>query len=205
MDYNALRSRLILPEYGRNIQMMVEYAKNIEDEQERTRAANAIITIMGSMNPHLRDINDFKHKLWDHLAIMSNFGLNIETPYPLPSLEELHEKPEIVPYPTHNIKYRHYGHIIELMIDKIKTLEEGSEKENLIAVISNHMKKSYTTWNNKDLVNDEIIYKNMEELSEGSITANGAKNSEPRENNNREKRKRTKRVEEVDYRKHKHR
>ena len=108
-DYNSCRPRLILPEYGRNIQKMVDHILSIEDGMNVTVLAQAIITIMGNMNPHLRDINDFKHKLWDHLALMSNFKLDIDYPYEIPRAEEFVEKPRRVPYNTNQIRYRHYG------------------------------------------------------------------------------------------------
>jgi hypothetical protein len=163
-DYNSCRPRLILPEYGRNMQKMVDHILSIEDRDERNRLAQAIITIMGNMNPHLRDINDFKHKLWDHLALMSEFKLDIEYPYDVPRAEEFVEKPRRVPYNTNSIRFRHYGKIIERLIEEAIKLPEGEDKETLIKLIANQMKKSYLAWN-RDSVTDAIIGADLEELS----------------------------------------
>ncbi|HNV53415.1 MAG TPA: DUF4290 domain-containing protein, partial [Tenuifilaceae bacterium] len=154
MDYNTQRKKLVLPEYGRHIQQMVDYIAGIEDRDERNRLAKALIGIMGNLNPHLRDINDFKHKLWDHLFIMSDFKLDIDSPYPIPSLEEYMEKPQQIPYPNNPIKYKHYGRVIELMIEKAIEMEEGQEKDALKQLIANQMKKANIAWN-KDSVIDE--------------------------------------------------
>ena len=118
MEYNTQKKKLLLPEYGRNIQKMVDYLLTIEDREERTRAAKTVIDVMGNLYPHLRDVPDFRHKLWDHLAIMSEFKLDIDTPYPLPSLSKLQEKPERLPYSSNHIKYKHYGKLVEKLIDK---------------------------------------------------------------------------------------
>jgi hypothetical protein len=163
-DYNTSRPKLILPEYGRNIQKMVEYILTIEDREERNRLAQAVIIIMGNMNPHLRDINDFKHKLWDHLAIMSDFQLDIEYPYEVPQPEEFTEKPRRVSYNNSDIRYRHYGRIVESLIQEAVKLPEGEDKDTLTKLIANHMKKSYLNWN-RDSVTDEIIFSDLHELS----------------------------------------
>ena len=172
-DYNTGRKKLVLPEYGRNIQKMIKYATSIEDPEERNRAARAIIAIMGNMNPHLRDVSDFKHKLWDHLAIISDFELDIDSPYVVPTLEILREKPRQVPYNTYSIRFKHYGKIIEMLIKKAVEFEEGPEKEVLIKLIANHMKKSYLTWN-REAVTDEVIFQDLKELSGGKIIADKA-------------------------------
>lgn len=157
-----------LPEYGRNLQNMVEHIMTIEDRDERNRGARTIIDIMGNMYPYLRDINDFKHKLWDHLAIMSDFQLDIDYPYDPPKRETFNEPPKRVPYETGKIKLRHYGKILELLVDKAAKYETGEEKEMLIKLLANHMKKSYLMWN-KDTVDDEKIYADLEILSHGRI------------------------------------
>jgi hypothetical protein len=168
-DYNTQRSKMILPEYGRNIQKMVEYTTQIEDDEERNRAARAIIAIMGNLNPHLRDVADFKHKLWDHLYIISDFKIEIDSPYEKPTPEVLAEKPKPVPYSDYNIKYKHYGKIIELLIKEAIGFEEGEEKESLIKLIANHMKKCYLTWN-REVVTDELIFEDLQKLSGGVLT-----------------------------------
>lgn len=169
MDYNTQRTNLSLPEYGRNIQQMVNHLLTIEDREERSRLAKVIIGVMGNMNPHLRDVNDFKHKLWDHIHIMSNFQLDIESPYPKPDISTISEKPRHVPYPTKPIKFKHYGRTIEQMIEQAIAMEEGEQKQALTQLIANHMKKSYLIWN-KDSVSDEDIIRDITELSEGKLT-----------------------------------
>ena len=171
MEYNTSRKKLVLPEYGRNIQKMIELAKAETDKEKRNRMANAIIAIMGNMNPHLRDIADFKHKLWDHLAIIAEFGLDIEYPYELPAIESLNEKPEGVPYNTNEAKFKHYGQTIEKMVQVAIEMEEGELKNILIQLIANHMKKSYLTWN-KEAVEDEQIFKDLKIMSGGKIDLN---------------------------------
>ncbi len=168
MDYNSNRSKLALPEYGRNLQNMVNHIMSIEDRNERNRAARTIIDIMGTMYPYLRDINDFKHKLWDHLAIMSNFQLDIDYPYTPPSPEFFVAPPKKVPYDNNTIKYRHYGKTIENLIEKATDYPDEKERELLIKLIANHMKKSYVVWN-KDSVTDEKIFADIEEMSQGRI------------------------------------
>lgn len=160
MEYNTQKKKLLLPEYGRHIQKMVDHIMTIESREERTKAAKTVIDVMGNLYPHLRDVPDFRHKLWDHLAIMSEFKLDIDTPYPLPSLEKLHEKPEKLPYSNNRIKYKHYGKSVEKLIDKIRELEDPDQKRALIVLTANHMKKSFLTWN-KDSVEDEQIYNDI--------------------------------------------
>ncbi len=157
-----------LPEYGRSIQNMVDHALTIEDRAERQRCANTIINIMGSMFPHLRDVPDFKHKLWDHLAIMSDFNLDIDYPYEVIRKDNLNTRPEIIPYPSKKIRYRHYGRTLEVLIQKACDYPEGNEKNNLIALICNHMKKDYMTWN-KDTVDDHKIAEDLAEYSNGKL------------------------------------
>ncbi|HLO60662.1 MAG TPA: DUF4290 domain-containing protein [Bacteroidales bacterium] len=180
-DYNTSRNHLILPEYGRNIQKMVEYILTVEDREERNRLAQAVIIIMGNMNPHLRDINDFKHKLWDHLAIMADFRLDIDFPYEIPRPEEFTEKPRRVSYSTTDIKYRHYGKIVEDLIREALKLPDGEDKDTLVRLIANHMKKSYLTWN-RDSVTDEIIFNDLYELSGRKLSVKeGVKLSEQKD------------------------
>jgi hypothetical protein len=171
MDYNSDRSKLALPEYGRNLQNMVNHILTIEDRNERNRAARTIIDIMGTMYPYLRDINDFKHKLWDHLAIMADFKLDIDYPYTPPSPEFFNTPPRRIPYSNNKIKFRHYGKTIEFLIDKAAVHEDEAERELLIKLIANHMKKSYVMWN-KDSVTDDKILQDIEDLSLGKIKCN---------------------------------
>jgi hypothetical protein len=167
-DYNTQRKRMALPEYGRNVQKMVDHIKTIEDRDERNRAAKTVIQIMGNLNTHLRDVGDFKHKLWDHLALIASFDLDIDSPYPVPEPSKFVEKPKQVPYRQGEIKYLHYGRIIELMIDAASEMEEGEAKEYLTTLIVNQMKKSYITWNRAQVA-DEVIIANMKILSKGRL------------------------------------
>lgn len=159
---------MALPEYGRNVQKMVDHIKTIEDRVERNRAAKTIISIMGNLNPHLRDVGDFKHKLWDHLSLIANFELDIDSPYPVPEPSKFVEKPKQVPYKQGDIRFLHYGRIIELMIDAACEMEDGLEKEYLTNLIVNQMKKSYITWN-RGQVADEVIIGDMKLLSRGKL------------------------------------
>ena len=167
-NYNTQRKKLVLPEYGRNIQKMVDHLNTIEDREERNRAAKAIIGIMGNLNPHLRDVADFKHKLWDHLAIMSDFKLDIDSPYEAPVPEVLYEKPKSIPYNTESIRFKHYGKVMEQLINQASDYPEGEEREMLIRLIANHMKKCYLTWN-REVVEDEVIFEDLKTLSKGRI------------------------------------
>ena len=168
MQYNTQQKRMPLPEYGRSIQNMVDYALTIQDRAERQRCANTIINIMGNMFPHLRDVPDFKHKLWDHLAIMSGFELDIDYPYEIIRKDNLVTRPDHIPYNTTRMRYRHYGHTLEVLIKKAIEFPEGNEKRNLIALICNHMKKDYMAWN-KDTVDDKKIAEDLYELSDGKL------------------------------------
>ncbi|MFP4526216.1 MAG: DUF4290 domain-containing protein [Bacteroidales bacterium] len=168
MEYNTSRKKMPLPEYGRNIQKLVEYTKTIEDRDRRNKMAQSIINIMGNIYPHYRDIADFKHKLWDHLIMISEFELDIDSPYDPPPKEKLDRKPDSVPYNNYDIRFKHYGKIIEKMINKAAQYPEGEEKNTLLTIIGNHMKKNYITWN-KDTVTDEKIFDDIETLSDGDI------------------------------------
>ena len=168
MEYNTLRTQLIIPEYGRHIQEMVDHCKTITDDTERNGFAEIIIEVMGELNPHLRDVPDFQHKLWDQLFIMSDFRLAVDSPYPIPSREVLQLKPEVLQYPQNYPKYRYYGNNIKYMIDVANKWEEGEMKSALVKVIANHMKKSYLSWN-KDTVKDDVIFEHLYELSGGKL------------------------------------
>ncbi len=167
MDYNSKRKKLALPEYGRNIQNMVDYLMTIEDREKRNKSAQTVIDVMGNLYPFLRDVPEFNHKLWDHLAIMADFKLDIDYPYEPPTPDSLLEKPNKVPYNQHYIKYKHYGRTMELLIKEAEKYE-GEEREIMIAQIANQMKKSYLAWN-KDAVEDEKIFGDLEELSDGKL------------------------------------
>lgn len=158
-----------MPEYGRAVQKMIDHAVTIEDRAERQRCADTIIAVMGNMFPQLRDMPEFKHKLWDHLAIMSDFKLDIDYPYELADPATIHPMPERLPYPKGDIRYRHYGHCIEEMIKKACAMAEGEERDELLRLIAAQMKKEYVLWN-KDNVEDSKIIEDIHEYSNGQIS-----------------------------------
>ena len=168
MEYNTQRKKMELPDYGRSVQNMVDHALTIEDREERQRCANTIINIMGSMFPHLRDVPDFKHKLWDHLAIMSDFKLDIDYPFEIVKKEELVMKPEKVEYPNGTIRYRHYGRILEGLVKKAVEVEDEVERKALVRLLAIQMKKSLGNWN-KDGMEDQKIVDDLREYSQGAI------------------------------------
>ena len=168
LQYNTQRSPLLIPEYGRHIQKMVDQALDQPDKEERNKMANAIIGVMGNLNPHLRDVPDFQHKLWDQLFIMSDFSLDVDSPYPIPEKEVLAARPDPLSYPQNFPKYRFYGNNIKRMIDAAVTFSDGDQKDALIYVIANHMKKCFLNWN-KDTVEDAVIFNHLFEISNGQI------------------------------------
>ncbi|MGB5190246.1 DUF4290 domain-containing protein [Robiginitalea sp.] len=168
LEYNTERPHLHIPEYGRHFQKMVDYALSIEDKEERNKVSQAIISHMGNMQPHLRDVPDFQHKLWDQLFIMSDFKLDVESPYPIPSKEVLQQRPDALEYPQNFPKYRFYGNNIKRMIDEAVQWDKGDKRSGLEYAIANHMKKCYLNWN-KDMVDDKVIFNHLFELSNGEI------------------------------------
>ena len=171
LEYNTKRSKLVIPEYGRHIQRMVDQLLNSKNREDRNKIAKAIIGVMGNLNPHLRDVTDFQHKLWDQLYIMSDFKLDVDSPYEKPSKNILEEKPDKLLYPQTNPKYRFYGNNITRMINVAKDWEEGQLKDALVYTIANHMKKCFLNWN-KDTVEDNLIFEHLDELSEGKLKIN---------------------------------
>ena len=168
LQYNTKRKQLIIPEYGRHIHKMIELVKAENNTEERNKKAKAIIGVMGNLNPHLRDVPDFQHKLWDQFFIMANFDIDVESPFEKPQKEVLDMKPEKLPYPQNFPKYRFYGNNIKRMIDVAIELEEGELKDVLVFTIANHMKKNFLSWN-KDTVEDVVILAHLEELSGGKL------------------------------------
>ena len=172
MEYNTNRTKLLMPEYGRNIQQMVEYCKSLPSKEERNEVAKTIVEFMGQRNPHLRDEENYKHKLWDYLYILADYDLDVDAPYPFPTREELDQKPNRMDYPSFDNEYKFYGKSILQLIDKAIELEEGEEKEALIQVIANNMKKSYNVYN-KEHVQDEVIFRHLKELSQDKLDLTG--------------------------------
>lgn len=168
MEYNTSRSKMIISEYGRNVQKMIEDAIKIEDRESRNKQAVAIIGVMGQLNPQLREYNDFKHKLWDHLFIISDFKLDVDCPYPIPAANTMQNKPQRVQYPSKNNNFRHYGINIQQFIKKAKDLEKSIEKDALVRQIGYQLKRSYLQWN-RDSVTDEIIAEDLKKLSDDQL------------------------------------
>ena len=171
MEYNTLQKKLIMPEYGRYVHEMVQHAIQIDDREQRNNAALTIIGVMGNLMPHLRDVPDFKHKLWDHLMIISDFQLDIDSPYPPPSHTEMVEKPCMVPYPQAHIRHKHYGKILVDMIRETGKLEDCPERDTLISLLATQMKKSYTAWNRSEINNEQIV-QDIWDISDGKIVLN---------------------------------
>lgn len=171
MDYNADRPDLVIPEYGRNIQRMVEYAVSIKSKELRNQVALAIINVMGQLFPHLRDEENYKHKLWDHIFIMSGFKLDVDSPYPKPDPQQFQDKPEVINYPKNNIKFGHYGQILEQTIKAVVDFPEGEEKDRLVLDIANMMKRMYLT-NSESSISNEVVIKQLIAYSDGKIKWN---------------------------------
>ena len=190
-DYNSTRNKLILSEYGRNVQNMVKYIVALPTKEERNRYAQVVIDLMGFLNPHLRDVADFKHKLWDHLYIISDYQIDVDAPYPKPTPESVHIKPEPLNYPHQRIRYKHYGKTIELMIEKAKNIEEPERKKHMVQAIANFMKMAYVQWN-KDSVTDESILADLYAMSGGDLKLDENVNLSkvefrPQQNNNNQR------------------
>ena len=171
MEYNTLQKKLILPEYGRHVHLMVQHAVQIKDREQRNVAAHTIIGVMATLMPHLRETPDFKHKLWDHLFIMSEFKLDIDSPYPPPSPSEMVEKPQLVPYPQSHIRQKHYGKILTDMIRETGKMNESPQRDSLIQTLALQMKKSYIAWNRSELNNEQIV-QDLWDISDGKIHLN---------------------------------
>ncbi len=168
MEYKTIRARIIIPEHDRNVQKMADHLMTIEDRKERNKQAQYLIEIIGNLNPKIRNVPDFKHELWDRLFIMSNFTLDVDSPYPKPSPQTFKEKPELLSYPETSNKYRHYGNIMKKMLKYTVEQPQGEYRENLKQALANHMKKTYLIWN-KDTVEDSVILKEMNDITEGKL------------------------------------
>ncbi|SDG53787.1 protein of unknown function [Pedobacter terrae] len=190
-DYNTTRSHLILSEYGRNVQNMVKYICELPTIEERNKYAQAVIDLMGFLQPHLRDVADFKHKLWDHLHIISGYQIDVDSPYPKPLIENAYIKPAPLAYPQQRITYKHYGKTVENLIEKAMREENAEIKKAMVQSIANFMKMAYVTWN-KDNVSDDTIIKDLKHLSGGLLSLDEGVNlakvefraQNPRQSNN---------------------
>lgn len=169
MDYNSSRDKLVMKEYGRYVQRIVENCVQVKDREKRNQFAKEIIELMGQLNPHLRNVEDFRHKLWDHLFIMSDFKLDVDSPYPIKKREELEKRPERLPYPQSKIRYKHYGKHVESLIKKAIQTEDPDKKIEFTNCIGNFMKMVYDNWSNED-IHDDTIKNDLRLLSKGELT-----------------------------------
>jgi hypothetical protein len=168
MEYNTIRTRLLMPEYGRNVQRMVEYLLTVEDRAKRLKNAEAIIELMGTLNPHLKTVEDYKHKLWDHLHQMTDFKLDVDSPYPPPTPEQLFKKPEPIPYPQGNIEHRHMGRNLASLLEKALKETDPEKKQGFTQAIGYYMKLAYTNWH-KEPVHDDMIRNELAALTNGEL------------------------------------
>lgn len=171
MEYNTGRNHLIMKEYGRHIQKMVEFLLSIKDKEERQKNAYAVIELMGFLNPHLKNVEDFRHKLWDHLFLISDFTLDVDSPYPLPTKETLKAKPEPLGYPKRYPKFNHLGKNIEVVIDKALNEENPEKKQGFANAIAYYMKLTYSNWH-KELVHDDNIQTELNAITHGELEFN---------------------------------
>jgi hypothetical protein len=168
MEYNTKREKLTIPEYGRNVEKMIEYTLTIDDREKRSRAARQIVMVMGQLTNSTREGGDYRQKLWDHLIIISGYKLDVDSPFPKPEPPAAENKPVKPSYPHKNISFKQYGKSVELMIEKTIEYEEGPEKETLTRYIANHLKKMYLNWN-RESVQDDLIGKHLSMLSNGKL------------------------------------
>lgn len=168
MEYNTAREVMAIPEYGRNVQKMVDYAVSIEDRETRLEMAKLIVEIMANMNPHIKVTNDYEHRLWDHLYIISDFKLDVDGPFSPPEKKNVYSRPKRLSYSDDHIRFKHYGLNLEKIINNAIQIEEGPEREEATRLIANYMKRSYLTWN-RESVSDELILAHLEELSGGKL------------------------------------
>jgi hypothetical protein len=171
MEYNTTRNHLIMKEYGRHIQRMIEYLITIKDREERQRNAYAVIELMGFLNPHLKNVEDFRHKLWDHLFLISDFTLDVESPYPIPTRETLKARPERLRYPKRYPRFNHLGKNIEVVIDKALKEENPEKKQGFANAIAYYMKLTYSNWH-KELVHDDTIQNELSTMTKGELEFN---------------------------------
>ena len=168
MEYNTTRNHLIMREYGRHIQKMIEHVLTIEDPERRQRNAQALIELMGFLNPHLKNVEDFRHKLWDHLFYISDFKLEVESPYPIPQKETYKAKPEPIPYPKRYPKFSHLGKNLELVINKALNEEDQNKRQGFANAIAYYMKLAYNNWH-KDQVHDDAIQSELTNITQGQL------------------------------------
>lgn len=189
MDYNTSKEKIALPEYGRNFQNMVELIESVENKEERTKMAYILVKVMSNLLPSKHE-SYFDRKMWDQLHIMSNFKLDVDSPYPAPSLEDVNRKPNKISYRDNLVRYRHYGRIIQSMVAKVAAMEEGEEKQECVHALANQMKKLYLIWN-RDVVEDDLIINDLHSISSGDLSFTSEMGLTPTASifNNREKKR----------------
>jgi hypothetical protein len=185
MEYNTTRNHLTIREYGRHIQKMAEYVLTIEDREKRQKNAEALVELMGFLNPQLKNVEDFRHKLWDHLFLITDFKLDVDSPYPIPTQETLRPKPEPLPYPKRYPKYNHLGKNIEIVIDKALSEEDAEKRQGFANSIAYYMKLTYSNWH-KELVHDDNIQTELSAITKGELEFNNRPFIKHRVENNRE-------------------
>jgi hypothetical protein len=185
MEYNTTRNHLTIREYGRHIQKMAEYVLTIEDREQRQKNANALVELMGFLNPQLKNIEDYRHKLWDHLFLICNFKLDVDSPYPIPTKETLRPTPDPMPYPKRHPKYNHLGKNIEVVIDKALKEEDPEKRQGFANSIAYYMKLTYSNWH-KELVHDDNIQTELSSITKGELEFNNRPFVKHRVENNRE-------------------
>ena len=168
MDYNTQREKLVLPEYGRHVQKMIEQVKAIEDKEKRSEQMRAVVQVMGLLNPQIREFNDYKHKLWDHAKVIGGFDLDIDAPYPAPTPQQFEARPDVIKLPEKPVKAACYGRNIENMIGLIADREDDDIKKEMIRTLALYMRQQYLIWN-KDNVAEETIFADIERLSDGKL------------------------------------
>jgi len=188
MEYNTKRDKLVMPEYGRNIQHMVDYVRTIQDPAQRQKNAQAIIELMGILNPHLKNVEDFRHKLWDHLFSIADFDLEVASPYPIPSRESLAHKPAPLPYPKTNLKNRHLGKHIGLVLNKAMQEPDEEKREKFGQAIAYCMKLAYNTWH-KEPVHEDMVREELHQISNGVLSYEGVSGKVRFDNNRNNKNK----------------
>jgi hypothetical protein len=171
MEYNTTRNHLTIREYGRHIQKMAEYVLTIEDREKRQKNANALVELMGFLNPQLKNVEDFRHKLWDHLFLICDFKLDVDSPYPIPTQETLRPKPDPLPYPKRYPKYNHLGKNIEIVIDKALNEEDPEKQQGFANSIAYYMKLTYSNWH-RELVHDDNIQTELSAITKGKLEFN---------------------------------
>ena len=171
MEYNTTRNHLTIREYGHHIQKMAEYVLTIEDREKRQKNANALVELMGFLNPHLKNVEDFRHKLWDHLFLITDFKLDVDSPYPIPTRETLRPTPDPLPYPKRYPKYNHLGKNIEIIIDKALKEEDPEKRQGFANSIAYYMKLTYSNWH-KELVHDDNIQTELSAITKGELEFN---------------------------------